>query len=138
MALSKLPLNRRAPVRNRLPTLAEVKSNVVTGGRARLRISEFRRLKNERINSRFAGLTSFQRSEVPSTMECHSAWAAEASVASRWLNKVLIASRSELRGDSGIRRTSLPGLLLVGTSLAGEGWTLTSHIANPRPSEYPD
>ena len=56
IALSKLPLNKRAPVRNRFPTLAEVKSKVEDGGLARLRISRFRRLKNERINSFFAGV----------------------------------------------------------------------------------
>jgi hypothetical protein len=42
IALSKLPVKRRAPVRNRLPTLAAVKSNVDVGGRARFKISRFR------------------------------------------------------------------------------------------------
>lgn len=109
MALSKLPLNSRAPVRNRFPTLAEVKSKVDAGGRARLRISRFSRLKNERISSFFAGAMDFHKSEVPSTMECHSAWAAEASAGSRWLKSALMAPRSEYGGESGIKRTSLPG-----------------------------
>lgn len=108
MALSKLPLNSRAPVRKRLPTLAEVKSKVDEGGRARLRISRFSKLKNERINSFFAGVMDFQSSEVPSTIDCHAPWAATASEGSRWLNRVLIAARSEFGGESGIRRTSLP------------------------------
>ncbi|KAF4239498.1 hypothetical protein CNMCM8980_001686 [Aspergillus fumigatiaffinis] len=108
MALSKLPLKRRAPVRKRLPTLAEVKSKVDEGGRARLRISRFSRLKNERISSFLAGVIDFQSSEVPSTIDCHAPWAATASEGSRWLNKVLIAARSEFGGESGIRRTSLP------------------------------
>lgn len=110
MALSKLPLKRRAPVRNRLPTLADVKSNVDVGGRARFRISRFSRLKNERISSFFAGEIDFQRTDVPSTMDCHSAWAAVASAWSRWLKRALIAARSELGGDSGIKRTSRPVL----------------------------
>lgn len=72
MALSKLPLKSRAAVKNRLPTLAEVKSKVDEGGLARLRISMFKRLKNERINSFFAGVTNFHRSDVPLTIEYHS------------------------------------------------------------------
>lgn len=83
MALSKLPLKRRAPVRKRLPTLAEVNSKVEVGGRARFRISRFRRLKKERMSSRLAGVMAAQRVEVPSTMECHSAWARLASAGSR-------------------------------------------------------
>lgn len=108
MALSKLPLKRRAPVRKRLPTLADVKSKVEEGGRARLRISRFSKLKNERISSFLAGVMVFQSSEVPSTIDCHAPWAATASEGSRWLNRVLIAARSEFGGESGIRRTSLP------------------------------
>ena len=83
MALSKLPLNRRAPVRKRLPTLAEVKSKVDDGGRARFRISRLRRLKNERMSSFFAGVIACQMFDVPSTMESHSAWAMAASTDSR-------------------------------------------------------
>jgi hypothetical protein len=56
-----------------LPTLAEVKSKVDDGGRARFRISRFKRLKKERMSSFFAGVMAFQISEVPSTMESHSA-----------------------------------------------------------------
>lgn len=75
MALSRLPLKRRAPVRNRFPTLAEVKSKVEDGGLARLRISRLRRLKKERMSSLFAGDIACHKGEVPSTMEYHSACA---------------------------------------------------------------
>ena len=107
-ALSKLPLKRRAEVRNRFPTLADVKSKVDDGGLARLRISMFKRLKNERINSFFAGVTNFHISEVPLTIEYHSSCASEACVERRWLKIALMADRSEFGGESGIRRTSLP------------------------------
>jgi hypothetical protein len=83
MALSKLPLKRRAPVKNRLPTLAEVKSNVEVGGRALFKISRFKRLKNARINSFFAGVMDFHISDVPSTIDCHSSCAAIALELSR-------------------------------------------------------
>jgi hypothetical protein len=72
IALSKLPLNKRAPVKNKLPTLAEVKSKVEEGGLARLRISRFSRLKNERISSLFAGVMVFHNGDVPSIMDSHS------------------------------------------------------------------
>ena len=78
------------------------------GGRARFRISRFNRLKKERINSFFAGVTDFHRSDVPSTMLSHSCDAAVASGARRWLNSVLIAVRSGFAGESGINRTSRP------------------------------
>lgn len=72
IALSKLPLKSRAPVRNRLPTLAEEKSKVDEGGRARLRISRLSRLKKDLISSFFAGVIDFHRDDVPSTMASHS------------------------------------------------------------------
>lgn len=108
MALSKLPQKRRAPVRNKLPTLAEVKSKVDAGGRARFRISRFNMLKKERMSSFFAGVMRFHRSEVPSTIEYQLLWASTASAESRWLNRDLMAARSESGGDSGINRTSRP------------------------------
>jgi hypothetical protein len=83
MALSKLPLNSRAAVKNKFPTLADVKSNVDDGGRARFKISRFNTLKNERINSFLAGVMAVHRSDVPSTMDCHSWAAARASAGSR-------------------------------------------------------
>lgn len=83
MALSKDPLKSRAPVKNRFPTLAEVKSNVDDGGRARFKISKLSMLKNERINSFLAGAMDFQRPEVPFTMDCHSFEAATASAGRR-------------------------------------------------------
>lgn len=108
MALSRLPLKRRAPVKNRLPTLAEVKSNVEDGGLARLRISMLRRFKKERISSLFAGDIASHKGDVPSTMEYHSACAVLTDGAKRWLKNVLSAALSECGGHSGIRRTSLP------------------------------
>lgn len=72
IALSKLPLKSRAAVKKRFPTLAEAKSNVEDGVPARLRISMFKRLKNERINSLFAGVTDLQRHDVPLTIEYQS------------------------------------------------------------------
>lgn len=74
MADSKEPEKRRAPVRNRFPTLAEVKSKVLDG-RARFMISRLRRLKKERTSSFLAEVIPFHRGEVPSTMAYHSAWA---------------------------------------------------------------
>lgn len=71
------------PVKNRLPTLAEVKSNVEVGGRALFKISRFKRLKNARINSFFAGVIDFHISDVPSTIDCHSSCAAIALELSR-------------------------------------------------------
>jgi hypothetical protein len=72
MALSKLPLKSRAPVRKRFPTLADVKSKVDEGGRARFRISRFNMLKKERISSFLAGVMESHNLEVPSTIESHS------------------------------------------------------------------
>jgi hypothetical protein len=82
MADSKLPLNNLAPVRKRLPTLAEVKSNV-DEGLDRFRISRFSRLKKDRINSVFADGMPCQRSAVPETINCHSADASMAEVDDR-------------------------------------------------------
>lgn len=75
IALSKLPLKSRAPVRNKLPTLAEEKSKVDDGGRARLRISRLRRLKNDLMSSFFAGVIDLHSADVPSTIASHSLWA---------------------------------------------------------------
>lgn len=49
MADSKLPENKRAPVRNRLPMEADWKLNVELGGRVRLRISRWRWERIERM-----------------------------------------------------------------------------------------
>ncbi len=76
MADSKLPLNRRAPVRKRLPTLAEVKSKVEVGGRERLRISRLRRLKKERMSCFLEEEIRDHKGEVPDTRDCHSMEAA--------------------------------------------------------------
>ena len=73
MADSKLPLKRRAPVRNKFPTLAEVKSKVEVGGRERLSISSLRRLKNERISCFLEEGIEDQSGEMPDTRDCHSA-----------------------------------------------------------------
>lgn len=108
MALSKLPLNSRAAVKKRFPTLAEVKSNVDDGGRARFKISKFNTLKKERINSFFAGVIAVHSPDVPSTMDCHSLVAMPASAGSRWLNNALTADLSGFAGESGIRRTNRP------------------------------
>lgn len=72
MALSKLPQKMRAPVRNRLPTAAEVKSKVEIGGRERLRISRFRVLKNDLMSSFLADEIPLHNGDVPSTMVYHS------------------------------------------------------------------
>jgi hypothetical protein len=72
MADSKLPLNSLAPVKKRLPTLAEVKSKVEVGGRDRLRISRLRRLKKERISCFFEDGMEDHIGEMPATMDCHS------------------------------------------------------------------
>jgi hypothetical protein len=76
MADSKLPLNKRAPVRNRFPTLAEVKSKVEVGGRERLRISRLSRLRKERINCFLEDGIKDHSGEVPDTRDCHSVEAA--------------------------------------------------------------
>ena len=72
MALSKLPQKIRAPVRNRLPTAAEVKSKVEVGGRDRLRISRLSVLKNDLISSFLANEIPFHSGDVPSTIVYHS------------------------------------------------------------------
>ena len=64
-------MNRRAPVRNRLPTAADWKLNVEEG-RVRLMISWWRVERNDRISSRLEGLMEVQRGEVASMMESHS------------------------------------------------------------------
>lgn len=108
MALSKLPLNSRAAVKKRFPTLAAVKSKVDDGGRARFKISRFNTLKNERINSFFAGVMAVHSSDVPSTTDCHSLVAMPASAGNRWLNNALTADLSGFAGESGIKRTNRP------------------------------
>src|SRR5277367_6200358 len=107
MADSKLPLKRRAPVRNRLPILAEVKLKVEIGGRERFRISRLRRLKKDRISSFFAGGMACQRRLVPETIACHSAAASRSLVEERrWLKSAAIAMRSVDGGSVGMSRTS--------------------------------
>ena len=128
MALSKLPLNSRAAVKKRFPTLAEVKSKVDDGGRARFRISRFNTLKNERINSFFAGVIAVHSPDVPSTMDCHSLVAMPASAGSRWLNNALIADLSGCSGESGIKRTNRP-VRQVSKRIRGDPkcWTYSEH-----------
>lgn len=95
MADSKLPLNRRAPVRKRFPTLAEVKSKVDVGGRERLSISRLRRLKKDRINCFFEEGIKDQSGEVPETRDCHSVEAVCEEVEDRrWLKRLAMAVRS--------------------------------------------
>ena len=127
MALSKLPLNSRAAVKKRFPTLAEVKSKVDDGGRARFRISRFNTLKNERINSFFAGVIAVHSPDVPSTMDCHSLVAMPASAGSRWVKKALIAHLPGGPCESGKLANELREIRSVG---------LTPNITNPRATEY--
>lgn len=97
-----------------MPTEAEAKSKVEDGGRARLRISRFSRLKKERINSRFAGVMRVQRGEVPETMAWNSLSArVEDVVLRRWLKREAMADRSDVGGEGGMRRTRRPGELSV-------------------------
>lgn len=128
MALSKLPLNSRAAVKKRFPTLAEVKSKVDDGGRARFRISRFNTLKNERINSFFAGVMAVHSPDVPSTMDCHSLVAIPVSADNRWLNNALTADLSGFAGESGIKRTSRP-VRQVSRRVRGDSrcWTYSVH-----------
>lgn len=53
--------------------LADVKSNVDTGGRERFSISRLSMLKNDRISSFLAEDTESHSSDVPATTVCHSA-----------------------------------------------------------------
>jgi hypothetical protein len=109
MADSKLPLKRRAPVRKRFPTLAEVKSKVEVGGRERLRISRLRRLKKDRMSCFLEEGIKDQSGEVPDTRDCHSAEAAwEETDERRWLKRLAMAVRSVDLGCVGMRRTRRP------------------------------
>lgn len=136
MALSKLPLNSRAAVKKRFPTLAEVKSKVDDGGRARFRISRFNTLKNERINSFLAGVIAVHSPDVPSTMDCHSLVALPASADSRWLNNALTADLSGFVNESGIKRTNRPVRQVSKGRYEVLGVSCTPNIANPRATEY--
>lgn len=136
MALSKLPLNSRAAVKKRFPTLAAVKSKVDDGGRARFKISRFNTLKNERINSFFAGVMAVHSSDVPSTMDCHSLVAMPASAGNRWLNNALTADLSGFAGESGIKRTNRPVRQVNKRVREIQGAGLTPNITNPRAAEY--
>lgn len=112
MADSKLPLKSLAPVRKRLPTLADVKSKVERGGRDRLRISRLRRLKNERMSCFLEEGIEDQSGEVPAIRDCHSSDAAWAELEDRrWLKRLVMAVRSLDAGSVGMRRTRRPEMV---------------------------
>ena len=83
IADSKLPVKRRAPVRNRFPTLAEEKSKVESGGLARFIISKLTWFSIDRNSSRASGEMGVQSEEVPATISCQSAYAGSRDFARR-------------------------------------------------------
>lgn len=109
IALSKEPVNRRAPVKNRFPTDAVWKLKNEEG-RVRFRISRFIVLRKERINSSFWEGIFCHIGWVPSTIWCHSSRASEGWEERRWLKKVFIAVVDGELEDEGIRRTRRPGV----------------------------
>jgi hypothetical protein len=108
IADSKLPVNKRAPVKNRFPTDADWKLKDEVG-RTRFTISRLMVLRKERISSRFGEGMDVQRRCRDSTMSSHSWRARVESEERRWLKRVLIAVVSGEEGSSGMRRTSRPG-----------------------------
>ena len=107
MADSTLPLNNLAPVKNRFPILAEVKSKVDVGGLDLLRISKLISKKKDRISSLLAEEMAAHKEDVPDTISCHCAAASVPEVdESRWLNRVTMAVLSGEAGWVGISRTS--------------------------------
>lgn len=106
IALSKLPVKSRAPVRNKFPTDADWKLKTEEG-RALLTISRLMVLKKERMSSRFEEVIFVQRGCRASTMSSHSTRALAGEEERRWLNKAFILVDS---GDvlEGMSRTSRP------------------------------
>lgn len=82
IALSKLPVNNRAPVKNKFPTDALWKLKT-EDGRARLTISRLMVLRNERMSSRLEEEIEDHMGERPSTIESHSSLASEEEVVER-------------------------------------------------------
>lgn len=78
MADSNEPVNRRAPVRKRLPRAADWKLKVEVG-RARFVISSWRVRRKERISWRGAGEIEVQRACRASTISSHSIRASNGS-----------------------------------------------------------
>jgi hypothetical protein len=106
---SKLLVKSLAPVKKRLPTLADwwLKTDV---GRERLMISMLTVLRKLRMSSRLEDVMGVHRAWLPSTMSSHSRRASDPSELRRWLKSAFIApfSRSFPVGSSWTRRTSRP------------------------------
>lgn len=108
IALSRLPVNSLAPVKNKFPTEADWKSNTEVG-RSRLRISRLMATRKDRMSSRFEDEMPVHRGCWTSSRESHSMRAVEGRGERRWLKKALMAIVSGKIGEDGIRRTRRPG-----------------------------